>query len=72
MRIFIILNSSGFQQHHSIIHFTQIVYKSASKRLEQVGHMTFFSHQFSPKKASRRLSSAALLRARNSALWLRP
>jgi hypothetical protein len=50
MRIFIILNSSGFQQHHSIIHFTQIVYGSASKRLEQVGHMTFFLINFHPKR----------------------
>ena len=30
--------------------------------------MFFFSHQFSPQRASRRLSSAALLRTRNPAL----
>jgi len=32
----------------------------------------FISHQFSPQGASRRLSYASLLRARNSRLWLRP
>ncbi len=43
-----------------------MVYPPASARHERAGRMMiFFSHQFSPQRASRRLSSAALLRTRN-------
>ncbi len=42
MRIFIILNSIGLQQHHGIFYFIKIVYRADPKRLEQVGKMTTF------------------------------
>ena len=73
MRIFIILNWIGFKQNHSIILFTQMVYPPATARHERAGRMMiFFFHQFSPQKASRRLSFAALLRARNSRTMASP
>ena len=57
MRIFRLLHWRGFKKNPIVVHFIRMVYPPASARNE---------------RASRKLSSAALLRARNSSLWLRP
>ena len=62
MRTFLIQNINEFIQILKDIHFTRMVNRM----------MFFFSHQFSPKGASRRLSSAALLRACNSLTMASP